>query len=458
MEIIRTALYFIAVLSVLIIVHEWGHFIVAKLCKMRVEDFSLFFGKRLIRLGVRNGTEYNIRSIPLGGFVKIAGMEPDDISNGAPIFPHHAKIHIDVKEKAWRNDPRRLNINKTLRGLDEEALETLDTVNFDQVSERVFNAVAEAVGDDGRLTDEGREELKSLLTSTGINDDEYRYLTTILSAQALVQDPNGYNAKPLWQRALTIFAGPFMSIFFGFLIFCVMGFTTGIPDLNNPDNTIGAVIKGKAADKAGLQPGDKIVVINGVKINDWNSMVDLIHNNPGRPIRLVILRDHKPMNVTATPDADTVQENGKKVTEGRLGFYPGGMAWRRYTPVAAITHGSDMLYAEVAGTLKTVFSKHVREGVGGIITIGRIINQDSKEGPQNVLFTAGMLSISVGLINLFPIPILDGGHLLLLAIEGIRRRKLSSREVYAAQMIGISIIGVLFVLVMYNDISHLFTP
>lgn len=449
MDILKTAVYFIAVLSVLIIVHEWGHFIVAKLCKMRVEDFSLFFGKRLIRLGVRNGTEYNIRSVPLGGFVKIAGMEPDDLSNGAPILPATFRM---------KQPQIQIPIDKTLRGLDDEALETLDTVNFDHVSERVLNAVAEAVGEDGRLTDEGREELHSLLTSAGINEDEHRYLETLLSAHALVQDPNGYNAKPLWQRALTIFAGPFMSIFFGFLIFCVMGFTTGIPDLNNPDNSVGAVIKGKAADKAGMQPGDKIVAINGVKINDWNSMVDLIHNNPGRPIHLVILRDHKTVNVTATPDADTVQENGKKVTEGRLGFYPGGMAWRRYTPVAAITQGSDMLYAEVAGTLKTVFSKHARDSIGGIVTVARIIHQDSKEGPQNVLFTAGMLSISVGLINLFPIPILDGGHLLLLAIEGIRRRKLSSREVYAAQMIGISIIGVLFVLVMYNDISHLFTP
>src|SRR5215468_5988899 len=86
MDNLKSALYFLAVLSVLVIVHEWGHFIVAKLCKMRVDDFSLFFWKRLVRLGARNGTEYNIRTIPLGGFVKIAGMEPDDISNGAPIF------------------------------------------------------------------------------------------------------------------------------------------------------------------------------------------------------------------------------------------------------------------------------------------------------------------------------------------------------------------------------------
>ncbi|HLV80875.1 MAG TPA: M50 family metallopeptidase [Chthonomonadaceae bacterium] len=452
MDILKTAAYLIAMLSVLIVVHEWGHFIVAKLCKMRVEDFSLFFGKRLIRLGVRNGTEYNIRAIPLGGFVKIAGMEPDDISNGAPILP--ATFHL-------KQTQIHIPISKTLRGLDDEALERLDSVNFDQVSERVLNAVAGAVGEDGRMTDEGREELQSLLASIGLNADEHRYLETLLSAQALTQDPDGYNAKPLWQRALTIFAGPFMSIFLGFLIFCVMGFTTGIPDITNPDNVIGGVLKGEAANKAGLQPGDRIVAINGVKINDWNSMVDVIHNNPDRMIQVVVQRGHQTLTVPVTPRAETVPDtvNGHAITkvQGRLGISPGVIPWRRYSPVGAIRQGSYLLYAEVAGTLKTVFSKHARESIGGIITITRIIHQDSQEGPQNVLFTAGMLSISVGLINLFPIPILDGGHLLLLAIEGIRRRKLSSREVYAAQMIGISIIGVLFVLVMYNDITRLFT-
>src|SRR5579871_3251330 len=116
MDILKTAAYLIAMLSVLIVVHEWGHFIVAKLCKMRVEDFSLFFGKRLIRLGVRNGTEYNIRSVPLGGFVKIAGMEPDDISNGAPLFKRRSNDHSYAA-----------NTSTTfLRGLCEEALAEID--------------------------------------------------------------------------------------------------------------------------------------------------------------------------------------------------------------------------------------------------------------------------------------------------------------------------------------------
>ena len=110
----------------------------------------------------------------------------------------------------------------------------------------------------------------------------------------------------------------------------------------------------------------------------------------------------------------------------------------------------------VMGTFAGIFSKDVGENASGIIGIAGQIHKDSKEGPRQVAYHAAMLSISLGIINLFPIPLLDGGHLMLLAWEGLRRRKLSSKEVYTAQLVGISIIGVLFVLVMYNDIMRMF--
>ena len=204
LEILRSTFYFLAILSVLVIVHEWGHYIVAKLCKMHVEDFSLFFGKVLWRLGERGGTVYNIRAIPLGGFVKIAGMDPDDISNGAPIFQRSSSGKI-----------------KLLRGLNTESFEKVD---FDKVSERV-QKVAESAIDDGQLTANGRADIQDLLKSTGINEDEHRYLEALISASLqtqTAQHPNGYNQKPLWQRAAVIFAGPFMSIVFGYFLFCMM--------------------------------------------------------------------------------------------------------------------------------------------------------------------------------------------------------------------------------------------
>src|SRR5437868_3554518 len=122
-EYVKSALYFIAVLSVLVIAHEWGHFFVAKLFKMRVDDFSLFFGPRLIRLGKYNGTEYNIRSVPLGGFVKIAGMEPEDLNRGT-------------------NTLRSQGAGRFMVGLSDE---TLISIQADQVSEDVKDTVDRAV-------------------------------------------------------------------------------------------------------------------------------------------------------------------------------------------------------------------------------------------------------------------------------------------------------------------------
>ena len=415
----------------------------AKLCKMRVDDFSLFFGKRLFRVGVRNGTEYNVRMIPLGGFVKIAGMEPDDISNGAPIFK--------------RRNVQKENKEIVLSGLKADALEGIDP---DKISDRVHESVANSIGPDGNLTDWGKHELETLLASTAINPDEHHYLEVLLGTAILEPDPDGFNQKPLWQRASVIFAGPFLSLFFGYFLFCTMGFTSGLPEPKMKPS-IGALSPGKPAEKAGMKPGDKIVAVNGNSIPDWESAVKAINASPEKPLQVSVLRKQESLTFTLTPYSfeDTIEEKGQKVkkTVGRIGIVPEmDKIWVHYSPLASIQRGTVLIYNLITGTLGAVFSRHVRENVGGPVAIIGVIHESGKEGPMQVVFTAALLSVSLGIINLFPIPILDGGHLMLLAIEGIRRRKLSSREVYAAQMVGISIIGMLFVLVMYNDISRLF--
>ncbi len=443
MDKIISACYFLAVLSVLVLAHEWGHFIVAKLCGMRVDDFSLFFGKRLIRLGERNGTEYNIRSVPLGGFVKIAGMEPEDVSNGAPLL---------------RRDPKERRFAKILQGLDYEALEQIDP---EQISERVEHAVEDAV-EDGKLTTEGEAELFALANGATITAQEQRYIELALATKNYVPDPALYNQKPLWQRAAVIFAGPVMSLFLGYFLFCAMGMTAGLPYPDYTENVIESVVRGKPADKVGLKPGDRIVQINDTKVTNGEQMVGIIHNNPGVPLRLVVEREKSPLlTLTATPDSVDVSEDsgsGKPASkQGQLGFVPHPhIVWERYGVVGAVKTGTTLIVNYVRSTLIVLTHPKLAAGnVGGVLRIAGQIHQDSKEGPWRVVFTAALLSISLGIMNLLPIPVLDGGHLLLLSIEGIRRRKLTGREVYAAQLVGVSIIGVLFVLVMYNDIMGL---
>src|SRR5437016_9906095 len=117
MDLIKGIASLLVILSILVIVHEWGHYIVAKLCGMRVEEFALFFGKILVRLGVRNGTEYNIRAIPLGGFVRIAGMDPNDISDGRSV--------LSAIRNPIFNEPD--SMAKVFRELDLEDAEGIDT-------------------------------------------------------------------------------------------------------------------------------------------------------------------------------------------------------------------------------------------------------------------------------------------------------------------------------------------
>src|SRR5262249_4437052 len=216
METIRGIAYLIIILSVLVIVHEWGHYIVAKLFKMRVEEFSLFFGKILVRLGVRHGTEYNIRALPIGGFVRIAGMEADDISGGRPILEA-------IREPNLAGDQ---GMDDVLRELDNDTMAGLDPA---KIGQPVRDLVHSAISTDGTLTDSGRDDLKAMRQSPRVNEDEQKLLDIVLTADSRANDPGLYSKKPIYQRALVIFAGPFMSLFFGYFLFCVMGMTIGLP-------------------------------------------------------------------------------------------------------------------------------------------------------------------------------------------------------------------------------------
>lgn len=446
MEGLKTAFYFLAVLSVLVIVHEWGHFIVAKLCRMRVEDFSLFFGKVLYRIGERNGTVYNIRAIPLGGFVKIAGMEPEDLHPATPVLP-------------CREAPGRRRTEKFLQGLNPDAL---SAIHADNVSDRVRQAVQDAIGPDSLLTDTGRQELQTLLHSTGINSDEHRYIEAILGARPQPPDPDGYNQKPIWQRAAVIFAGPFMSLMFGYALFCVMGFTTGLPmpDFENPTNVVERVSPDKPGARAGLRQGDQIIEINGRPITQGRQMIETIHRSAGVPLTLKVRRGAETLTLNVVPEPGEIEDeqNGRVVKKkvGLIGFIPRPVVeWKRFGVADSIATGTRLIYVQLTETPKILFSKRVKDNVGGPVAIVSKVHEDSQEGPRHVLFTAALLSVSLCIFNLLPIPVLDGGHLMLLFIEFVRRRKLSTREVYAAQMLGLSIIGALFLLVTYNDIARI---
>lgn len=441
-----SALYIIGVLSALIIAHELGHYIAAKICKMNVEDFSLFFGPRLIRLGKWGGTEFNIRSVPLGGYVKVAGMEPDDLIVGSALLRPSLATGKPV----------------TLRGFSEAALEEIDRNNL---SDRTLVITEGAVGTDFRLTPEGKAQIQDLLTGASINSDEHKYLESVIAADAYRPSPNDFNQKPLHQRAFMIAAGPFMSFFFGYLIFCFMGVTIGLPPSHPtaPPNIVRAVTPGKPAANAGILAGDRIVEVEGKSIADWGQLVSSILPNPGKALKVVVDRRGSSFNFVITPDSyeQDVLENGKTVKKkvGRIGIERPSDALVKLSLMDSMKRGTEMVYDQVASTLSTFRKpKELNDSTGGIIRISEVIHENRKQGIPVILSIAASLSIGLGIMNLLPIPLLDGGHLLLFAIEGIGRRKLTAKEVFTAYAFGASIILVLFVWITLKDVINVIVP
>ncbi|MGQ9738426.1 MAG: RIP metalloprotease RseP [Armatimonadota bacterium] len=350
---LQTLFYFLLTIGVLVVAHEFGHFIVAKWCGMRVEEFAVGFGPKWIVLARRGETEYTIRPIPLGGFVKIAGMESHD----------------------------------------EEP-----------------------------------------------------------------PPPGTFFSKPIWQRNAVVLAGPIFSLLLGYIIFSILGMTVGL-EIGKPLNRVAQVIPGSEAERMGLKMGDVIVEINKEPIRDGEHMMQVIHNSPGKRLFLRVKRDGDLILLSGVPKAYDVEEvkDGKKVSkkQGRLGFYP-SFETKRLSPWQSLVAGTNITINLVRSIPEHLFTKKVKDSVGGPVAIVQMTHTAAKEGLHRVLSFMAALSISLGILNLFPIPILDGGHLVLYFVEWLRGgRRLTAKQQMALQMVGLAILLSILVLVTFNDITRL---
>jgi regulator of sigma E protease len=266
---------------------------------------------------------------------------------------------------------------------------------------------------------------------------------------------DGFYTKPLWQRSLVIFAGPFMSFFFGYLVLCSIGLLSGYP--TGTSNVIDAVQDGSIAQKIGLRADDKIVRIDSTAITNGMQMVDIIHKSIGKTLTLTVDRAGKDIVLTGAPQAKTIEdENGKSETVGIFGFQPRPSGYRHESLRTSFVGGNRImaaLFHMLGNMVQHHRLKEFRQNAGGPIYIATATAQAVKDGPGDVLLLAAQLSISLAIFNLLPIPILDGGHLLLFGIEGLRRgRRLTIEQQQNFMLAGLAIIGVLFVFIMFNDV------
>lgn len=346
---------FIIVLGVLIFFHELGHFLVARLCGVGVEKFSLGFGPKLIgkKIGL---TDYRISAIPLGGYVKMVGEEPD------------AEI-----------DPEDI--------------------------------------------------------------------------------PLSFTHKHVFKRILIVAAGPFFNFVLAIIIFFGMFQISGTFILKP---VVGEVNEDAPAHKAGLEKGDLITAIDGTGITSWEEMAKIITTSDGKRLIFSVLRNESVKVFNIEPKIETTKNIfGEDVERYVIGITSSGDVFSKdLNPVEAFSESIIQTWKiselTVVSVVKLIQGKISAKTLGGPIMIAQMAGQQAREGVANFLFFIALLSVNLGIINFFPIPVLDGGHLLFFFIEAVIGRPVNTKTREIAQQAGIFILILLMILVFYNDIARIF--
>lgn len=268
---------------------------------------------------------------------------------------------------------------------------------------------------------------------------------------------SSFSHKPVSIRAFIVFFGPFFNILLAALIFSGV-YIKGIPA---PTTEIGEVMPGSVAEQIGMIAGDRIIEIEGIPVSTWDEVVPRIQKSPGKPIRLKISRKDRVFELTAIPRPEKTKNLfGEEIEIGLIGIKPSDKTIiKRLTPFQAIGQGfiktGEVVYLTGLSIIKLLQRVIPLETLGGPIMIFDIAKRSAEAGPLNFFAFMALISVNLGVLNLLPIPILDGGHLLLFFIEKLRGRPLSERTVSIAQRLGLAFIITLALLAFYNDIMRL---
>jgi regulator of sigma E protease len=345
---------FIVVLGVLIFVHEFGHFIVARKLGVGVTKFSFGFGPKLF--GVRRGeTEYLVSAIPLGGYVKLVGeSETEDVPP-------------DQRDRSFSH-------------------------------------------------------------------------------------------KPVWVKMVVVAAGPIGNLLFAVLVFWVV-FLGGVPSLTTQ---IGDVVADAPAARAGIRKGDVVLRVDGVPVRTWEEMAARIRaGSPGKPLQITIRRDGTEKTIPVAPELREGRSLfGEKISEPKIGIAAGHEVVYQEIGVgsAFVRAGMEtgkLVYLTGMTVVKLVTRALPSETLGGPILIAQIAGDQARQGISAFAYFLGLLSVNLGILNLLPIPILDGGHLLFFSVEALMRKPISQQARMVAHQVGMALILTLTALVFYNDIVRL---
>jgi len=374
MELIGEGLHylwsFVLVLSVIVFVHEFGHYLVAKLCGVKVITFSIGFGPELFGFNDRSGTRWKFAALPFGGYVKMFGDQ------GAASAP------------------------------DNEALDTM-TAEERNVS---------------------------------------------------------FHHKALWQKALVVSAGPLANFVLTISIITFFIYTIGVA---STDPIIGEVMPDTPAQKAGLQAQDRILSVDGTAVKEFGDIPNMIATNLGEPVELKLVRDGKEITLSITPiefeDKDAL---GNPVKRPLIGIRSQKMTIQNFTFPQAVIEATERTYKMCAMSLhylwQMISGQRSADSLRGPVGIAQMPGQVTQTGDtlsetaRTILWFIAMLSANLGLINLLPIPLLDGGHLMYYLVEALSGRPLAKKFQEYGFRLGFLMIASLMAFSLYNDIRNIF--
>lgn len=416
-----TVIAFIVIFGALVFFHELGHLIFAKRAGILCREFAIGFGPKVFS-HKKGETTYTIRLLPIGGFVRMAGEDPEMIE----IKPGH-RIGL-----LFNKDER---VNKII------------LTN----KEKYPNC---------RIVEVEYADIEKELLIKGFPDDEDDELKTFIIDPKAVIVENGiesqiapidrqFGSKTLAQRTMAIFAGPMMNFILAFFVFIIIAFIQGVPT-NEPK--LGEITPDGAAKAAGLKKGDIIQTINGSEISSWSDVVEVIRKNPNEKLDFSVQRDQKDLDIVVTPIEKTVE--GKKI--GLIGVY----SPVEKSPILAIKSGFTETYFWTKQIFvmvgKLVTGQFSIDALSGPVGIYQATDDVAKSGIFYLMKWAGILSINLGIMNLLPIPALDGGRLMFFAVEAVRGKPIDRQKEGMVHFIGFALLMLLMLVVTWNDIQRFF--
>ncbi|HDM79020.1 MAG TPA: RIP metalloprotease RseP [Deltaproteobacteria bacterium] len=267
-----------------------------------------------------------------------------------------------------------------------------------------------------------------------------------------------FSNQPVGRRAAIVAAGPIANFLLAIVFFSFVFAVSGIPQLSTE---IGAVTKDSPAEKAGLKPGDKVVAVNGQPVTEWEEMSKLIKKSGGKSIQITIERGKELIQVSVVPEISKVKNIfGEEIERPLIGVTAAQkVVVKKVNPVFALYYGVEQTWTLTKLFVLTVIKMIERvvpaKTLGGPIFIAQLAGQQARQGIMNLIYFIGLISVNLAILNLLPVPVLDGGHLAFFAFEAITGKPVSMEKREIAQQVGLFLLIILMVFVFYNDISRI---